>query len=60
MVLAQALDSEFLQGKTFIVGEAITAVDLMAFGLLAPLFSRELQDTEKLAMPNVFRWLDRI
>ena len=46
--------------KTFIVGEMLTAADLIAFGFVAPLLSKQLSDEDKLAMPNVFRWVDNI
>ena len=58
--LAQHLETELLMEKTFIVGEVLTAADLIAFGFVAPLLSKQLSDEDKLAMPNVFRWVDNI
>ena len=44
----------------FLVGEGITAADLVIFSVLAPLFSSELQSADKFEMPHAFRWIDHI
>lgn len=46
--------------KMFLVGESITAADIVVFSALAPLFSTELQAYEKIALPHAFRWIDHV
>ena len=43
----------------FIVAENITAADFIVFAALAPWFS-QLNDFQKLELPNAFRWIDHI
>jgi len=43
----------------FLVGENITAADVVVFAALAPLFS-EMPGYEKFALPHAFRWLDHV
>ena len=45
--------------RMFLVGENITAADVIVFAALAPYFS-QLSADEKFAMPNAFRWIDHI
>lgn len=57
--MAESVNSHMAQ-RMFLVGESITAADIVVFSALAPLFSTELQAPEKLALPHAFRWIDHI
>jgi len=57
--LAEHVNSHMAM-RMFLVGENITAADVVIFAALAPLFSSELQGYEKLALPHAFRWIDHI
>lgn len=52
--------NEHMAQRMFLVGESITAADVVVFAALAPLFSTELEAPQKLALPNAFRWVDHI
>ena len=52
--------NEHMAQRMFLVGESITAADVVVFAALAPLFSTELDAQQKLALPNAFRWVDHI
>jgi len=45
--------------RMFLVGDNISAADIVVFSALAPLFSG-LQGHEKMALPHAFRWVDHI
>ena len=52
--------NKHMEVRMFLVGEGITAADLVIFSALAPLFSGELQGFEKFALPHAFRWIDHV
>ena len=52
--------NKHMEVRMFLVGESITAADLVIFSALAPLFSGELQGFEKFALPHAFRWIDHV
>jgi len=57
--MAESVNSH-MATRMFLVGESITAADIAVFSALAPLFSTELEASEKLALPHAFRWIDHI
>lgn len=52
--------NEYMSERMFLVSTNITAADIVVFSALAIYFAQELKDYEKIALPNVFRWLDHI
>ena len=52
--------NEYMSERMFLVSTNITAADIVVFSALASYFAKELKDYEKIALPNVFRWLDHI
>jgi glutathione S-transferase len=52
--------NEYMSERMFLVSTNITAADIVVFSALANYFAKELKDYEKIALPNVFRWLDHI
>ena len=57
--LAETVNAHMAQ-RMFLVGESVSAADVVVFAALAQLFSQELQGYEKFALPHAFRWLDHV
>ena len=52
--------NEYMAERMFLVSTNITAADIVIFTALAPYFSSELKDFEKIALAHAFRWIDHI
>ena len=52
--------NEHMATRMFVVSENITAADVVVFAALAPYFSSEINDMQKVELGHAFRWIDHI